>query len=45
MIDIREGGLDAPEVVVPKPFTGKAERGGVTLELPSKSVVVVQIES
>ncbi len=37
--------FDAPEVVVPKPFTGKAERGGVTLELPSKSVVVVQIES
>lgn len=37
--------FDAPEVVVPKPFAGKAERDGVTLELPSKSVAVVQIES
>jgi len=37
--------FEAPNQAVPKPFTGKADKGGVTLELPGKSVVVVQIES
>jgi alpha-N-arabinofuranosidase len=37
--------FDAPNAVVPKPFAGKPGKGGVTLELPSKSVAVVQIES
>ena len=36
--------FDAPDTVVPKPFAGKASGGGVTLELPAKSVVVVRIE-
>ena len=37
--------FEAPNLVVPKPFAGKAEKGAVTLDLPGKSVMVVQIES
>lgn len=37
--------FDAPNVVTPKPFAGKANKGDITLELPGKSVAMVQIES
>ena len=33
-----------PDVVVPKPFTGSPSGSGVTLNLPAKSVVVVQLD-
>jgi len=35
--------FDAPNAVAPKPFAGKASSDGVTLDLPAKSVAVVQI--
>jgi len=35
----------APDVVAPRPLAGRVDAGGVTFELPSKSVVVVQIDS
>ncbi|WP_443971604.1 alpha-N-arabinofuranosidase [Sphingobium sp. CR28] len=35
----------APTTVAPKPFTGSAGRNGVVLDLPAKSVVVVEIGS
>ena len=34
----------APDAVSPKPFAGTASRGGITLDVPAKSVVVVQID-
>ncbi|WP_084583057.1 alpha-N-arabinofuranosidase [Sphingomonas azotifigens] len=34
----------APNAVVPKPIRGTVAKGAVTLELPAKSVAVVQIE-
>jgi len=37
--------FDAPETVVPRPLTGKASGGRVVLDLPGKSVAVVQIGS
>ncbi|MBO9623861.1 MAG: alpha-N-arabinofuranosidase [Sphingomonas sp.] len=37
--------FEAPDVVVPKPFAGKAAKGGVVLDLPGKSVAMVQIDS
>jgi alpha-L-arabinofuranosidase len=36
--------FDAPDTVVPRPFAGKADKGGITLELPGKSVAVVRID-
>jgi alpha-N-arabinofuranosidase len=36
--------FDAPMIVVPRPLAGKAAKGGVQIELPSKSVAVLQIE-
>ena len=36
--------FDAPDAVAPKPFTGKADKGGVTLDLPAKSIAVVRID-
>jgi len=36
--------FEAPNAVVPKPIAGKAGKDGVTLELPGKSVAVVQID-
>ncbi len=35
----------APNIVAPKPFTGSAGRNGVVLDLPAKSIVVVEIGS
>lgn len=35
----------APNTVAPKPFTGSAGRNGVVLDLPAKSIVVVEIGS
>lgn len=35
--------FDAPEAVAPTPFSAKAADGGVTLDLPAKSVAVVEI--
>jgi alpha-L-arabinofuranosidase len=36
--------FEAPSVVAPKPFTAKAGRDGLKLDIPAKSVVVVQLE-
>lgn len=36
--------FDAPNTVVPKAYSAKAGGNGVTLELPAKSVAVVQID-
>jgi len=37
--------FEAPNAVVPKPISGSVAKGGVTLELPAKSVAVVEIGS
>jgi alpha-N-arabinofuranosidase len=36
--------FDAPTNVVPKPLVGKAVKGSAQIELPGKSVAVLQIE-
>ena len=36
--------FDAPNAVVPKPYSAKAGAKGLDLEIPAKSVVVVQLE-
>jgi len=35
--------FEKPDTVSPKPITGTARGGGITLELPAKSVAVVQV--
>ncbi len=35
--------FDNPDVVAPRPISGKPIKGGITLELPPKSVAVVQV--
>ncbi len=35
--------FDKPDVVTPRPISGKASKGGITLELPPKSIAVVQV--
>ncbi|AJP72508.1 alpha-N-arabinofuranosidase [Sphingomonas hengshuiensis] len=35
----------APNAVAPKPYSAKASGDGITLEVPAKSVLVVQVES
>ncbi|MCW3834711.1 alpha-N-arabinofuranosidase [Sphingomonas canadensis] len=37
--------FDAPDSVAPRPIAGKAQGGGVTIELPAKSVTVLALES
>jgi alpha-N-arabinofuranosidase len=37
--------FDKPDVVTPKPYSAKASGDGVMLELPAKSVLVVQVDS
>ena len=34
----------APDTVVPRPFSGRATGGGVTVQLPAKSVAMLAIE-
>jgi alpha-N-arabinofuranosidase len=36
--------FEAPNTVVPKPIRGTVAKGAVTLELPGKSVAVVEVE-
>ncbi|WP_448664214.1 alpha-N-arabinofuranosidase [Sphingomonas sp. CJ20] len=36
--------FDKPDAVTPRPYTAKASGDGVTLELPAKSILVVQID-
>ncbi len=36
--------FEAPDTVVPRPISGRAANGAVTLQLPAKSVVMVAIE-
>jgi alpha-N-arabinofuranosidase len=36
--------FDAPNAVVPKPYTAKADAGGLTLEAPPKSIMVIQLD-
>ncbi|RRN64709.1 alpha-N-arabinofuranosidase [Caulobacter sp. 602-1] len=36
--------FDAPNAVVPKPYTAKAGAGGLTLEAPPKSIMVVRLD-
>jgi alpha-N-arabinofuranosidase len=36
--------FEAPAAVTPKPFTAKAGRDGLKLDIPAKSIVVVQLE-
>jgi len=35
--------FETPDAVVPKPFNAKAERGNLKLDVPAKSIVVVQL--
>ena len=37
--------FEAPDVVRPKPISAKADNGGVSIELPAKSVVMLALES
>jgi len=36
--------FEAPAVVVPKPYSAKAGAKGLDLDIPAKSVVIVQLE-
>jgi alpha-N-arabinofuranosidase len=35
--------FDAPNTVAPRPYTAKASARGLTLEIPAKSILVVQL--